>query len=62
MADFQSLEKRFEAISVQEENQDPNASYQQHKAKVGDCLSVYMDMMLIIHYRARSVPQSRCRT
>ena len=33
MADIQNLEKRFEAISVQEENQDPNAAYQ-HKTKV----------------------------
>jgi hypothetical protein len=37
MADIQALEQRFEAITVQDENQDSNAF--QHKAKVCDTLN-----------------------
>ncbi|EME79422.1 uncharacterized protein MYCFIDRAFT_156715 [Pseudocercospora fijiensis CIRAD86] len=39
MGDMQNLEKRFEAISVQEENQDPNAAYQ-HKTKTTTTISL----------------------
>jgi len=34
MAEVQSLEQRFESITVQDENYDINAPVAQHKAKV----------------------------
>lgn len=34
MAEVQTLEQRFEAISVQDENYDGSAPAMQHKAKV----------------------------
>ena len=40
MADIQTLEQRFEGISVQDENYDSNAPVAQHKAKVHPHLSI----------------------
>jgi len=34
MAEVQTLEQRFESITVQDENHDSNAPVAQHKAKV----------------------------
>lgn len=34
MGEIQALEQRFEGVSVQDENQDINATIPQHKSKV----------------------------
>lgn len=61
MADVQTLEQRFESITVQDENQDTSAPYQ-HKAKVLSMQPAVQNATFShTSYRARSVKPSHYR-